>query len=129
MAVEARLTVVESGADSERLATLTGLLREELLQLDVESVAVQRAEAVPSGARAVEPAAVAGLLVVVGRSVDSLRSVIRVLRQWLARGGDATARTVRLEIGGDVLQLSDASPADQDRLIELFVRRHSPAEP
>jgi hypothetical protein len=32
---------------------------------------------------------------------------------------------VRLEIGGDVLELSHARLADQDRLIELFIGRHA----
>jgi hypothetical protein len=30
-----------------------------------------------------------------------------------------------LEIGGDALELSEASVADQQRLIELFVSRHA----
>jgi hypothetical protein len=30
-----------------------------------------------------------------------------------------------LEIGGDVLELSEATVADQDRLIGLFIDRHS----
>jgi hypothetical protein len=31
---------------------------------------------------------------------------------------------VRLELGGDVLELSEASERDQQRLIDLFVTRH-----
>jgi hypothetical protein len=31
---------------------------------------------------------------------------------------------VRLEIAGDVLELSSATMADQDQLIRLFVGRH-----
>jgi hypothetical protein len=121
-----RLKIAENGADPERLDVLTALLRDDLLQLDVDAVAVERAEAVPPGARAVEPVAAAGLLVAFGQAADSLRGVIAVVRQWLGRGRGA-ARTVRLEIGGDVLQLSNATQADQDRLVELFVRRHSNA--
>ena len=34
---------------------------------------------------------------------------------WLARGDES--RTVRMEIDGDVLELSEATAADQDRLI------------
>jgi hypothetical protein len=33
---------------------------------------------------------------------------------------------VRLELDGDVLELSQVTAADQQRLIELFVSRHSP---
>jgi len=32
---------------------------------------------------------------------------------------------VRLEIDGDVLELSETSAADQDRLIGLFIARHA----
>jgi hypothetical protein len=49
--------------------------------------------------------------------------VVGAIRKWLSRG-DGVRRTVRLELGGDVLELSEASAADQQRLIELFVRRH-----
>ena len=34
-------------------------------------------------------------------------------------------RCVRLEIAGDVLELSSATVADQDQLIRLFVSRHA----
>jgi hypothetical protein len=35
---------------------------------------------------------------------------------------------VRLEIGGDTLELSEATAADQDRLIDVFIRRHAAAD-
>jgi len=31
-------------------------------------------------------------------------------------------------LGGDTLELSQASPADQERLIELFIRKHATGE-
>jgi hypothetical protein len=34
---------------------------------------------------------------------------------------------VRLELDGDALELSQASPADQERLIKLFLERHATA--
>ena len=65
-----------------------------------------------------------GLLVTLGRTADGLRAVVAAVRNWLGRG-DGTRRTVRLELAGDVLELSEASPADQQRLIDLFVHRHA----
>jgi hypothetical protein len=47
-----------------------------------------------------------------------------VIRDWLRRG-QGTGRAVRLELGGDALELSQASAADQERLIEVFIRRHA----
>lgn len=114
----------EDGADAERLDTLTGFLRSELLQLDVADVTALRAGDPPPGARAFDMAVVGGLLVSLGRSAQGLRAVVSAIRTWLARG-DGVRRTVRMEIGGEVLELSEATVADQDRLIALFVSRHS----
>jgi hypothetical protein len=69
-------------------------------------------------------AIVGALLIALGQSADGLRSVVAAIRDWLSRG-DGTRRTVRLELDGDALELSQAGPAEQDRLIELFVSRHT----
>jgi hypothetical protein len=124
---ELRLQLSEDGADAERLDALTGLLRGELLQLDVEDVTALRAGEPAPGARGVDVAAVGGLLVGLGSSADGLRAVISTVRAWLARGG-GIRRTVRLEIGGDALELSEVTAADQDRLIGLFIGRHAREE-
>lgn len=124
MAGELRLQISEEGADAERLATLTSYLRTELLQLGVENVVAMQAGEVPPGARAFGAAAVGALLVALGQSADGLRSVLSVIGDWLRRG-DRTQRSVRLELAGDALELSQASRADQERLIELFVSRHA----
>jgi hypothetical protein len=119
-----RLQISEDGADAERLAGLTGYLRTELLQLDIEDVIAPQAGEVPPGARGAGVAAIGGLLVTLGQSAEGLRSVVSVIRDWLRRG-QGIRRTVRLELDGDTLEISQASAADQERLIELFVSRHS----
>lgn len=127
MDLELRLRISEDGADAERLAALTGYLRAELLQLDVEDVTAPQAGEAPPGARVVGVAAVGALLVALGQSADGLRAVVSAIRDWLRRG-EGTRRTVRLELDGDALELSQASAADQERLIELFVSRHATEE-
>jgi hypothetical protein len=127
MGGELRLQVSEKDADDERLALLTGYLRAELLQLDIEDVTAPQAGEVPAGARAVSATAIGALLIALGQSAEGLRSVVSVIGDWLRRG-QGTQRTVRLELDGDVLELSQASAADQDRLIELFVTRHAMRE-
>ena len=72
-------------------------------------------------------ATVGALLIALGQSAEGLRSVVSVIRDWLRRG-EGTGRAVRLELGGDALEFSQASAADQERLIELFIRRHTTAE-
>jgi hypothetical protein len=126
MVGELRIQLSEDGADAERLASLTGFLRQELLQLDVQDVTALRQGEPPPGSRAFDVAAVGALLVSLSGSVQALHAVVSSVRRWLARG-EGVRRTVRLEIGGDTLELSEATVADQDRLIELFVRRHAVA--
>ena len=119
-----RVQLSEEDADAERLDELTSSLRQELLQLDVEDVTSLRAGAPPPGARGLDVAAVGSLLVGLGSSADGLRAVISAISGWLTRGWGAH-RSVRLEIDGDVLELSEASATDQDRLIGLFIARHA----
>ncbi|GAA0454618.1 hypothetical protein Ade02nite_03110 [Paractinoplanes deccanensis] len=124
MAEDLRLYLGEDGADAERLDLLTGQVRDQLRQLDVDDVAPLRADqAPPAGARAMDVGAVGALLVMLGNSATGLREVVTVVRGWLGRG-DGTRRTVRLELGGDVLELSEVTEAEQQRLIDLFVRKH-----
>ena len=125
---ELRLHLSEEGADAERLAVVTGYLRAELLRLDVENVRALPAGEPPPGARGFDAAAVGTLLVALGQSAEGLQSVVSVIRNWLRRG-EGKDRAVRLELGGDALELAQASAVDQERLIELFVRRHTTEEP
>jgi len=125
---ELRLQLSENGADADRLYALAGFLRQELLELEVDDVTRLRGSGEPPpGARGLDAAAVGGLLVTLGQSAGGLRAVVLAIRRWLARG-EGTRRTVRLEIGGDVLELSEATAADQHRLVDLFVGRHAAAE-
>jgi hypothetical protein len=123
---DVRVHLSEDGADAERIDTLTGYLRQELLRLDVQGVSALRAGPPPPGSRAFDVAAVGALLVTIGESAGALSGVITVIRSWLSRGG-GTRRTVRIEIGADVLELSEATVSDQEQLVALFVNRHSTA--
>lgn len=123
MGGELRLQVSEAGADPERIALLTGFLREELLHLDVHDVSAPSAGEAPPNARATGVDVVGSLLVVLGQSAEGLRSVVSAVRSWLHRGAES-GRLVRLELDGDTLELSRASALDQERLIELFISCH-----
>lgn len=127
MGSELVVQLAEEGADPERLDELTRFLRDELRQLDVDDVTALRVGEPPPGSRVFDVLAVGGLLVSLSRSAEGLGQIVSAIRKWLARGGGAR-RTVRLEIDGDALELSEASAADQERLIGLFVSRHAPGE-
>jgi len=124
---ELRLHLTEEGADADQLDELTGSLRQELLQLDVDDVTKIAPGESPPGARGLDAVTAGGLLVAVGSAAHGLSAVISVARAWLARGG-RSHREVRLDIDGDVLNLSQTSEADQERLVDLFISRHVPGE-
>ncbi len=119
-----RIQLGEDGADAERVERLAGYLRGELLDRGVADVKALPAGPAPPGSRGFDVATAGGLLVTLGKSAEGLRSIVAAVREWLSRGG-RVKRTVRLEIDGDVLELSEASLTDQDKLVDLFVSRHS----
>jgi hypothetical protein len=122
--MQLRLEVDEEGADTERLSALVGYLRAELLQLDIDDAVRLPGGEAPPGSRAVNVSAAASLLVTLGQSVQNLRSVVATISAWLGRGA-GNPRIVRLEIDGDKIELSQASDAEQEQLVALFVGRHS----
>ncbi|MFJ8910143.1 hypothetical protein [Amycolatopsis sp. NPDC102389] len=124
MTAAVRVQLGEDGADAERVEQLAGYLRGELIDRGVADVKALPAGEAPPGSRGFDPAMAGGLLITLGKSADGLRSVVAAVREWLSRGG-RVKRTVRLEIDGDVLELSEATLTDQDKLVALFVSRHS----
>lgn len=129
---ELRLVLGEEDADTQRLDELSRLLRQELLQLDGDAVADVRAvpaAEVPPGARAVDAASVEGIVVALGTAAQGISAVISIVQAWRARGGKSPSdgkpvRRARLEIDGDVLDLSGMT-AEDDALIKLFIERHA----
>src|SRR3954462_5126376 len=119
---ELRLLVTEDGADAERVDLLTGHLRRDLDQLDVDDVRSLPGGVAPPGTRAFDVAVVGGLIVSLGTSAQALSSVLAAVRSWLSRS-PGPVRTVRLELDGDVLELSQASASEQERLLERVVLR------
>jgi hypothetical protein len=111
---------VESGADAEEVAEATLQLRRELLDLDVESVEIPRAGDPPPGSRAVDLAALGTLVVTVAQS-QLLGSVVAAVGSWLA---GSRQRSIKLELGGDVLELTGVSSGEQRRLTDEWLRRH-----
>ncbi|HET6533562.1 MAG TPA: hypothetical protein VFH03_23490 [Actinoplanes sp.] len=118
------IEITEEGADAERIDALTGYLRNDLLELDVAEVRRAPGGPPPPGTRGIDVAAVGALLVSIGGATTSITEIVAAVRAWLGRGG-GVKRSVKLTIGGDVLELSEASRSEQDRLVDLFVRRHS----
>lgn len=107
-------------ADAEEVAEATLQLRRELLDLDVEAAELPRAGKAPPGTRAVELAALGALLVTVSQS-ELLTPVVAAVRSWLA---GSPRRSIKLELGGDVLELTAVSSREQRRLTDEWLARH-----
>jgi hypothetical protein len=107
--------------DAEEIAEATLQLRRELLDLDVEAVEVPSAGEAPPGSRAVDVAALGALLVHLA-DPDLLAGVVATVRSWLS---GSSRRSIKLELGGDVLELKGVSSQEQRRLTDEWLARHT----
>ena len=107
--------------DAEEVAQATLQLRRELLDLDVDAVDIPGAGVPPPGARAVDVAAIGALVVNLADS-QLLAAVVTAVRSWLA---GSPRRSIKLELGGDALELTGVSSREQRRLTDEWLARHS----
>jgi hypothetical protein len=106
-------------ADAAELIRLTSQLRQRLLELELEAVE-SPATSAPPGTKASDGTIVGVLLVTITPAV--LRATVEVIRTWLAT---AQARTARIELDGDVLELTGVSSKDQHAVVTNFLDRHT----
>lgn len=111
---------LDADADAVELDEETGRLREELLELDVDAVKRPTGGLPPPGARAGEAALLGTLVVEASR--EAIGAVVRVLAGWVTQ---RRARSVKITLGGDSLELSDLSDELQRQLLEVFLARHA----
>ena len=110
----------ECAADDEEVAEATLQLRRELLDLDVGAVEVPSVGEAPPGTRAVELAALGALAVSIAKP-EVLAAVVAAVRSWLSR---SQHRSIKLVLGGDVLELTGVNSDEQRRLTDEWLRRH-----
>lgn len=108
-------------ADAEAVAQAATELREELLQLDIESADAPSIGQAPPGTRAAEIVALGSLIVSLIQSPGLLSSVVGTVQSWVARQG---SRSVKLELDGDVLEVTGISSREQSELIQNWIDRH-----
>ncbi len=108
--------------DSEELLELTQGLRGELLELDVDSVDPGPRGEAPEGAKGAEILAFGGLAIQFALRSSVLRSVVDATVAWLGR---QQARSVKLTLDGDTLEVTGVSSEEQSQLIEQWVTRHA----
>jgi len=108
-------------AQAEAVAEATQQLRRELLELDVDAVEPAQAGEPPPGTRAVDLVALGGLVVTVANS-GVLSAIVAAVRSWL---GAQPQRSIKLELDGDVLELTGVSSEEQRRLAAAWLRRQA----
>lgn len=109
-------------ADAAELAELAAQLRDQLLELDIERADPVTVGPAPPGTRGGESVLAGALTVVLTLSSKLLTAVIATVQSWVAAMG---ARSVKLEIDGDVLEVTGITRDDQRELIQAWIDRHT----
>ena len=112
------ISVEQSGGPARRGATDTEELRDEL-----ERLATPRRGGRQT--RFVDVAAVGQIVVALSGVAGGAGAVVETVRAWLQ--SRAAQRTVRLEIDGDVLEMTGLDDDSQRALIEGWLKRHGAA--
>lgn len=112
----------EPDADREELVALAVRLREWMLPVGVESVGFVATGPASSGTRSAGMFVAGVLTVLLARSSELLAKLIDVVQSWLSSSG---ARSVRLELDGDVLEVTGITRGDQRELIRTWIDRHT----
>lgn len=112
----------DSEADAEELARLAVDLREQLLELDIERADPALAGPAPPGTRAGEIFVAGALTVMLAQSSGLLTALVETVQSWVSLVG---ARSVKLKIDDDELEVTGITRADQRELIKAWIDRHS----
>ncbi|ADP82944.1 effector-associated constant component EACC1 [Pseudofrankia inefficax] len=113
-----RVLIVVDAEDDDERETLTAQLRQRLLELDVDDVVPAQGTAGPAGAKAGGAAELGAVVVTAAPLV--LDAVVRTVEAWLT---SRSARSVRLTVGDDEIELDGVSPQIQRQLADAFVTR------
>jgi hypothetical protein len=115
---------IEAGseADAEELAGLAVDLREQLLELDIERADPATAGQAPAGTRAGEILVAGALTVMLALSKKLLTAFTETVQSWVSLSG---GRSVKLELDGDVLEVTGITRGDQRELIQAWIDRHT----
>jgi hypothetical protein len=121
------VTVVsEGGDDAEVIDAQARLLRDELLESDVQDAVLLVEGSPPAGARAIDAVTVGQVVVTVVSTMQALVSLSQALVAWLGR---RSGKRLVLEFDGARLEVTGASLVEQRRLVEAFLAGHAEPAP
>jgi hypothetical protein len=108
-------------ADDGELNKLAQRLRGELLALDVQSVERAPVTVVPGDAKS-GGASLSDLLIVSISNSTVLVAIVHLLQGWIGRG---KGRKICIKLGKNSLEVDEASPQEQAKLIESWIDWHA----
>lgn len=130
MTTELQIEITDPDADDERLSVSAESLRQELLELDVDSVKPASTGTAPTGSKGIDPATVGAIVVALKGSVDLATQVVATVKSWLHRSGtNNVAQVLKLTMNGQSIELSAATIDQQQQLIDAFVAAASDPKP
>jgi hypothetical protein len=116
-----RVQVIDAAADAQDLDQAAASLKDELLELDVMVSAEEGAEA-PEGARGDLMFTLGGLVIGLA-GTEVLATILNAVTAWLSRNQH---RSVKLDVGGDVLEVTGIASKEQRELIDVWLHRRQP---
>jgi hypothetical protein len=119
--IQVRLVLDTQGEPQERAEQDLQYLLDDILQIGGTKVDREPAGPRPPGAKVVDAVTVGALLIALGSSGAALPALVGLVRDWLARRGTGT---VRLKIGSDEVEITEASSELQRRALDEFLTRH-----
>ncbi|MEH1893130.1 MAG: hypothetical protein V7K92_28185 [Nostoc sp.] len=107
--------------DAQELEQLTQQLRNELLELNVESADLVQAGEEPDKAKVADPISWGTIIVTLLATGGVVATLINAIQSWLTRH---ERRSITLEIDGNKLQITGISSEEQQQLIDAWIKRH-----
>lgn len=104
--------------DPELLDAYSRRLREELMELDVDSVEYADQEDAPKGSKGVG-AAVGDMIFSLAPLDYAVSSVVGAVQSFVSRGQQCN---VTLDIGGNSITIQDTTPEQQQKLIDAWIK-------
>jgi len=108
--------------DPELLDTYTRRLREEVLELDIESVDYITQGDAPERSKGVGASAVGDMILSLAPLNNVIMSVIGAVQSFVNRNHQCN---ITMEIGDNKLIISDMSPKEQQKLVDAWIKQIS----
>lgn len=110
------------GADDDEVLNLVSRLSDELQEFGLHAVPAAKSEHAPSDSKGSGAVASGELIVALIGSGGVSGAIVQAINLWLQR---QPARSVKLTLDGDALEITGASSEVQDQLVANWLRRHA----